>query len=429
MTIARIRNHSLFNNSSLYLIGNILSALIAVVTTSLFTKILGPENFGKAGIFITASNFCLGLTSMGAFLQITTEVARGTKHHVRAFHSGALYGSLILTIVLVAIAIFFQKHEIVRATVPLDNILWLIPISSWLQLVIYMRQYTLIAYNRSFGFITYQICLPIAAVIIALSTTIITKKISWEDRVITLVIAQFLFAFLAIRAGFKENLLATATSIKQVWSAVKVTLPVGLYSLLALITANIDVYCLTQSTSPQTVGIYLVALQLSAVVDSTGCAFNRGFISKITSSWQQNGTLEDSWIFSAAQVTIATIVAGLIVSLFAPWLIRFLTTSDYVSAATIVPILSLKFVVLSIQSSLNSISLTIKKPWHLTLSALANLTSSILFIILIWKSATAIHYATAVATGSIVALMVSLALYYTLKPLHVLKTSHCHAAQ
>jgi len=399
-----------FRGTAVYFAANIATALISVLATAAFTRLLRPEDYGTVNLFVAGTAICYVFTSLGGYLRIAVLLPVASATQYRDFFSAAVVGSALLSVIIGATLSLVSHFSLQIGGVVLPpSWIWLLPLSGWLQSVTILRQYTLQARGEAIRYVFYQLGTPVLGIALSFACLALGVSDGWEWRVGGLVIAQSITAVYALRKCVGENHLRR-TNFTALHRYVQSTWSLAVFEVVALFSSYLGLFVVTHYGGTAPAGIYSVALLFGLAVESAASAANRSFSAELSRSLQGETVDVLRWLVKGIVASAGVAIFALGVGLISPWLLPLLADKDYAAATVFIPWVCLRFVLLSLQRSVNSIALALGRAWQLSAGALASLGVSLIAAYALGPLYGGIGGVMAMLVGAVAGLLLSLIL-------------------
>lgn len=270
---------SLFKGASVYLISNILNAIIPFLLLPILTRYLSAEEYGQIAMFQTL------LSGIGTFIGVNAVGSANRKYYdseinnieLKQFNGSCVQILFISSIIAFISFLLFQKQLGDFLAIPTFWILISIVISS-ATFIITMRLGQWQIRNQAKWFGILQVSNSIINMLLSLILVIFMEQ-GVQGRVDAQVISGMLMATVALIFMYRDNLLQLFVwkpiFIKEV---LKFGIPLIPHHVGFFLISAVDRFIINQKLGLIEAGIYMVAIQLSLAMAVIFDAVNKAYI-------------------------------------------------------------------------------------------------------------------------------------------------------
>lgn len=268
--------HKLVGNAAIYLGANVLNAAIPFLLLPLLTRVLSPADYG------TLAMFSIVLSVLGAFTGFSVHGAVGVRYFTLqarelADYVGACVGILLLsTIVILMVVAGFGPYLAEKSGVPADWLLFGVVLSGF-QFLGNIRLSLWQVQGRARQYGAFQITQSFVNATMSL-LFILVVGMAWQGRVLGQAVAILCFGALALYWLRRDGLLSIGTGWRsQVTDALRFGVPLVPHVIGSLLIATSGQFFVTNLFGVSQTGLYVVAVQIGAVVGLIADAFGKSY--------------------------------------------------------------------------------------------------------------------------------------------------------
>ena len=334
-----------FKHSYIYAVGNIINRLGAFLLLPVYTNYLTVDEYGIIELFYAVSAVVFGFLSMGiahATLRFYFEYDElKDKHQVVSTNYISSFVVSVIGVLIVAIWHKELSQLIFSSQAYSDGVLLILG-----TIVFELSSQICLAYVRAVEKSVFFVYIAIAKLLIQVSVNIYLVIFAHQG-----VVGVLTGNFIAVLSGWVILSIFTlkhcgfAVNIKKLIPILHYTFPFLLGTFSEIITTNVDKFSLNYLDSIGAVGIYMLAIKFSMVIEQLiGEPFSRSYGSFRFSIMKQN----NAPIIQAKIVRYLFYVAifcALGMSLYISELLKIMSDKSYWPSAHIVPVVVLASVI------------------------------------------------------------------------------------
>lgn len=327
----RIKSISLFKNSAIYGVTNIVNAAIPFALLPILTRYLGPTEYGRIAMYQTF----VGL--LGAFVGLSVAGAASRKYYdkdISTLELSQFIGTCLqiliasVLIVLIVVLLFSRQLESLFGL----NVDWLLYalLFSTMYVVIQIRLSQWQVRESPKTYSAFQISLSCLNVGLSLLLAI-GVEMRAEGRVIAQVISCLLFGVLAICLLRRDRLLSFFVwRPLYVKEALKFGVPLVPHMSSAFLIGSIDRIVINKQLGIAEAGIYMVAIQLAGVADLIFDAINKAYVPWLYERLKRDEINDKILIVRGTYLWFAFLaICGLIVAAVGPFIVFMMAGAKY----------------------------------------------------------------------------------------------------
>ena len=331
-----IKNNKLLSGSVVYLVSNILNAAIPFVLLPILTRYLSPAEYGQVAMFqtlIAALAAFTGMSVHGAAIRKYYD-ADVTKESLREY-IGACFQILLASSTVTFLVLFFFKEDLSQLLGLEERwVLWAVVVSA-AGFVINMRLGQWQARKAVLQYGALQISSSLANMLLSLLLVVILLD-GVEGRINGQLWALSLFAVISLGLLLKDNLLALSLRPDFLSEALKFGVPLIPHVLGLFLLNAVDRVVINAELGLEKAGIYMVAVQLAAVMGIFCDAINKAYVPWLFERLGRDVLVEKQQI---VRWTYRYFVAALLVSVLAfiigPFFVVLVAGERYAEAGSV----------------------------------------------------------------------------------------------
>lgn len=338
----KIISSSLFSGSAVYLFSNILAAAIPFALLPILTRYLTPAEYGQVAIFQTL------LAGLGAFVGLSVQGAAGVKFYDEhlskqelKYFIGNCFLVLAATTSLALLAVLIFRH-------PLSN--WLALESRWLLLSVVvcsstfvtstlMGQWQVRKQAKSYG--AFQVSQSLINMLLSLLVVVyFTQGVA--GRIWVLSVIPTAFAVIALFMLYKDDLLGFAWRPNYLNEIFAFGVPLIPHSAGLFLLSSVDRFVINEKLGLAQVGIYMVAVQLTAAMGLIFDAINNAYVPWLFERLNRNQIEEKKqivrWTYAYCIALLGVVALAFVIG---PYLLILIAGENYSAAADVIGWLAL----------------------------------------------------------------------------------------
>jgi O-antigen/teichoic acid export membrane protein len=267
----------LFTGSSLYLISNIANAMVPFLLLPLLTRYLAPEEYGLVSIFQALTTGLLafvGLNTVGAAVRHYYDV--DSKAQLASYVGGCFKILAISALAVLGVMLVLRKPAVDLAGLPSEWLLLSVLASAGL-FAVNMRLGLWQVQGKALAFGSLQVSLGVLNAAITL-ILVIPFGLGAEGRMAAILLAPLLLGCISIVLLRNDGLLDLRRSGPEMKEALAFGVPLAPHVLGLFLLSAGDRFVINSILGAESVGIYMVAMQISLGIGLVFDAFNKAFV-------------------------------------------------------------------------------------------------------------------------------------------------------
>ena len=334
---------SFFKGASVYLVSNLLNAVIPFLLLPILTRYLSPAEYGQIAMFQTL------LAGIGTFIGLNAVGAANRKFYdsdmdetvLRQFN-GSCIQILIASSIIAFVGIFLFKDQLSEfLAIPTSWVLAAVIISVF-SFITTMRlgQWQIRSQAKWFGLL--QVSSSLVNMLLSLLFVIVLTQ-GAQGRIDAQVITAIVAAIIALIWLYKDKLLQlNIWKPQQIKEALSFGIPLIPHHVGFFLISAVDRFVINQKLGLSDAGIYMVAVQLSMIMVVFFDAINKAYIPWLFERLTRNNYEEKKQI---VRYTYLFFISALLIAGFAfvigPFFISLITGDKYVGAEKVIGLLCL----------------------------------------------------------------------------------------
>ncbi|WP_283597195.1 lipopolysaccharide biosynthesis protein [Photobacterium phosphoreum] len=334
---------SFFKGASVYLVSNLLNAVIPFLLLPILTRYLTPAEYGQIAMFQTL------LAGIGTFIGFNAVGAANRKFYdddideivLRQFN-GSCIQVLIVSSIIVFIGILLFKNQLSEfLAIPTSWILAAVVISAF-SFITSMRlgQWQIRSQAKLFGIL--QVSSSLMNMLLSLLFVIVLTK-GGQGRIDAQIITAIVAAIFSFIWLYKDKLLQIKIwKPQQIKEALSFGVPLIPHHVGFFLISAVDRFVINQKLGLSEAGIYMVAVQLSLVMVILFDAINKAYIPWLFERLKRDKHEEKKQIVKYTYLffIVALLIAGL-AFVIGPFFINLIVGDKYIEAGKVIGLLCL----------------------------------------------------------------------------------------
>lgn len=339
----RLKSNTLVTGSAVYLVSNILNAVIPFALLPILTRYLSPEEYGEVAMFQTL------LGALAAFIGLSMQGAAGRKfydghlgeHELKEF-IGSCLQILIVTTTLTLIILVSISDQLSQ---------WLSLEPKWILLAVMVTACSIVIQIRlgqwqvrkqakNYGFL--QVAQSLLGVLLSLALVVALAQ-GAGGRIAAQVWVAGLFSLLALWMLKRDGLLKfTVWRPEYIREALSFGIPLIPHVGGMFLLASVDRFVINAELGIAQTGVYMVAVQLSAALALVFDAINKAYVPWLFERLKRDKEQEKRQIVWLTYGWYALILCGAgLAFLVGPWVVTLVAGETYARAGNVIGWLAL----------------------------------------------------------------------------------------
>lgn len=329
-----IKRSTLMTSSAVYLITNVLSAIMPIVLMFVLTRYLNPSDYGKIAMFQVITMFLSPIITLNLHGIVSVKYFQNNAA-LPAFVFICLIIVSLMTLVVGGVLTIFGDTIAQLTRFPVE---WL-----WVVMVLCLLQFfplvLLVIHQSAKRPFAYGI-MQTTQIVLDLTLTlffVIGLDYSWQGRVIGQFIATAIMAGVSVSILYNKKYLIINTCKKYFLETLKFGIPLIPHAIAAAVIVMVDRVFITNMLDIYETGVYAVGAQVGMAIGLVTNSVNQAYVPWLYEKLQadtlegKKAVIDFSYKYMFSLIVIAGLFSLVIVHIF-----PLLFNESYREAATIV---------------------------------------------------------------------------------------------
>lgn len=319
----------LFGNASIYLGANILNAAIPFLLLPILTRVLTPSEYGTIAMFLVMVSIFSAFTGLSVHGAIGVRYFQLSEEDLADYVTSCI-GILVVSTTAVLLIVMVLHHWIIKLSgISLD---WLIVavLVSGLQFLINIRLSLWQVSGMPWHYGSFQISRSLLDALLSL-VLVLGLGMAWQGRLIGYGTAILLVGVIALVWLYNDQLLRRTDTWKiHAKDALRFGIPLIPHTIGGMLMVLVDRIIVNNLLGTDSVGIYMVALQMGMVIGLFTESFNKAYapwlFKNLASKDKVNkpAIVKGTYVYFFAILAIATLYGSLV-----PFVMQFLVGEEF----------------------------------------------------------------------------------------------------
>ncbi|WP_421278802.1 lipopolysaccharide biosynthesis protein [Aeromonas veronii] len=328
---------NIFKRSSVYLISNILNAIVPFVLLPVLTFYLSPDEYGQIAMFQTL------VTGLAALTGLNTVGAANRKFYDKnnaaslAIFNGACVYILLFSSLILWFICFWKSKEISSwLNIPIAWIYFSVVISSANYLIQFrLGQWQIREKAISFGLM--QVSQSVLVLILSLFL-IVGLQLGTSGRIHALLATSVIYAVFSLFLLYRDKLCSMfPLRISDVKEAVSFGVPLIPHVVGIFFLSSIDRFLINEKLGVAEAGIYMLAVQLSLGIAVIFDAINKALIPWLFRALTLNDPNQLRLLIRFTYAFFIIVLgAGVASFIVGPWVVSLVASDKYLRASEVI---------------------------------------------------------------------------------------------
>lgn len=338
-----IKKDSFVSGAGIYLVSNILNAVIPFILLPILTRYLNPSEYGEVAMFQTL------LGALGAFVGATFVGAANRKFYdsnidkteMAEFIGSCIQLTFIFSIFVFLVLFVFQDEFSEWLSLEPSYVLFAV-IVSFCMVIINLRLGQWQIRKKAFKYGVLQISQSLFNMLLSLLLVVVLLR-GAEGRINAQIIASLVFVAIALFFLKKDNLINVFKWRKDYLSEVlKFGVPLMPHIAGGFLLSTVDRFVINREIGLAEAGIYMVAVQLTAAIGILFDAINKAYVPWLFENLTADSLQQKQKIVKFTYIWFVLIIVGVILAFFiGPPIAVFIAGEQYAEAGKVVGWLAL----------------------------------------------------------------------------------------
>lgn len=329
-------------NSFLYGLSSIANAAIPFILLPLLTKLLSREELGIVSLWESIFLAALPVVCFGINGAINVEFFRKSHSEFQEYVASAIAIPAACALLLLPIAVPIAIFTSASLDIPTGWILGVIPLA-----LFGSYRLSLLAIWQARGSAAKFGIFQLLTSILNLGASYMLVKhfdFGWQGRGLGIAAGFGISGIAAILILASQSMVFRKPRMEYIRSAFQIGAPLVPHAIAMMVILFVDRFFLSTFHDLATVGIYVVAFQISAAITVLGNAMNQAWTPQIFKFLSENSKSGDSATVRISLVFIAALFGAFVVLILSiPAIFRWLIGPEFQEAAGLVPALAASF--------------------------------------------------------------------------------------
>lgn len=284
-------NKSLFKNSFIYVLGDVLNKSIPFLMLPILTRYLTPEDYGIISVFTVLVSILAVFTGLSIHGAINVNFFKMSKDNLKVFIGNCL---IILNIsTLIVFVVVYLLHPIILERLAIE-MEWLIVavVLAFAQFLTTINLLLWMAEQRPKPYSVYQISQTFTVTALSL-LMVVGFGMNWEGQLLATAIGTFLFSVISFVFIIKRGYLIFLPNKEHIKDALKFGVPLIPHQLAGWIKTGADRIVLMSILGATATGIYVVGYQMGMIIGVLVTAFNKAWSPYMFKTLSNEPTMEN----------------------------------------------------------------------------------------------------------------------------------------
>jgi O-antigen/teichoic acid export membrane protein len=368
----------IFKNFSVYAFTSALNSGAVFLLLPLVTSYLTANQYGIYSIFLVAiqsSFFLIGLSCNGA-LQV--EYYKLEKDKFPIFVSTTIFLNIIIFILCLIISLLFDKSLGQLIGVP-SEWLWIIPIIAFTQVVHQSILAILQVQNKAIVFGVFNSVFAIFNIGISIFSLKVLNS-SWQGLLLSFLTAYLIIFLVGIFYLVKKKLVVPKIDSAYFNDILKFGIPLIPHALSGLVIEFGNRLFIAKFVSLTALGIYSTGFQMGKVISLLETSFTQAFVPVLFDKLTENTKESKKKVVELSYIFLGLLLlAVFVLSFLSPYIFKLFIGASFQGGAQFVFIIALSYFFSGVYKMFVNYLFYTKKTYLLSIIAVINILSSILF--------------------------------------------------
>ena len=337
------KKSSFVSGAGIYLVSNILNAVIPFILLPILTRYLSPTEYGEVAMFQVL------LGALSAFVGVVFVGAAGRKYYdsdlsreeLAEFIGSCIQLITIFSIIVFSVLFIFKRQFSEWLSLEPSYVLFAVLVASC-GVIINIRLGQWQVQKQAVKYGALQISQSLLNMLLSLILVVVLLKGS-EGRIDAQIIVSSVFLVIALYLLKKDNLLKIFTWRKDYLAeALKFGIPLMPHIAGGFLLVSVDRIVINREIGLAEAGIYMVAVQLTAAVGIVFDAINKAYVPWLFEQLKADELAQKQKIVKLTYAWFMLIILGVMLAfVIGPPLVVFVAGEQYAQAGQVVGWLAL----------------------------------------------------------------------------------------
>lgn len=274
--IKRVINSSLFQGAGIYAFFSMIKSAIPFFLLPVLTRYLSPADYGILAMFAVLVGICKPFAGLNVVAAIKVKYYDRNNVDLPQYIGNCFTILLVSTVVFSGIVWFFADPLCEFSAFPKDW-LWAVLVVAFGQFVVMVLMLIWQVQNKATDYGTYQVLQTLSSIGITIFLVVVLGK-NWQGKIEAQLITIFLFAAYGFYWLYKNGFINFSFNMAYIKSALKFGIPLIPHTLGSIFISYTDRTFITNMVGIAATGIYVVAWQISLIVDMVNISFSKAYM-------------------------------------------------------------------------------------------------------------------------------------------------------
>lgn len=318
----KITQNSLFKNTGIYTLTNIINASISFLLMPILTRYLTPEDYGTIAMFSLITSVVSPLIG----LSVNGAVSRKYYDFEDVNLSEYVFNCILLILtnsLIIALVFYFFSEQI-------SKIMFFPAWSLWMAIILVLSQNIVNillsiwqVQKKALWYGVFNNLNTLANIILSI-VFVVFLGLNWQGRIYGQVVAYFIFALIAIVILLRNKYVKMSYNNHYIKHALSFGVPLIPHALSGTIISMTDRFFITNMVGLAATGVYTVGYQVGSIINLLASSFNNAYI-----PWLYESLKKDEYSTKVKIVKftylyfIGILVIAVCLGFFAPIFLKF----------------------------------------------------------------------------------------------------------
>lgn len=322
---------SFLRSGSIYLGAAAINAVVPFLALPPLVRTLGPEEFGKVGVYLALINIATVLAGLSVHGIVSVVHFRDGPQAVPAYVRGAMR-TVVLTGLPLLLGSLMLAHPFERLTGLPGTWAWTIALIAVAQFIVSLGMAVFQAREQPVRYATLQIGVTVGWASLSI-LLVCGAGMDWTGRALGQLAAVTAMALGALHLLRRDGLLSAAAGTAAPSALLRFGMPLVPHSIAGAVMAGSDRLLLSHIGTAEIAGQYFAAFQICAVITVGAAALNQAWVPWI---YRRLASPSRKSAVDIVRVTFllnaALLLAALLWATAAPWMIGIVAGDRYLAA-------------------------------------------------------------------------------------------------
>ena len=327
----------------IYLLSNLINALIPFLLLPILTRVLTPAEYGIIAMFTVSIGIFNAFTGLSLHGAVNVRYFDLSKEEMKNYISTCVLLLIISTLLVLLVVISSNSWLPTVLGIPND---WLIVavIISGFQFIANIRLALWQVTGKAWSYGGFQISRTLLDALLSL-VLILGVSMAWQGRLLAQSIAFLTFGGIALYWLYKEDFFKLPERFRLYSrDALSFGIPLIPHTIGGLLVITTDRIIIANILGNDSVGIYMVAFQVSQVLGLIADSFNKAYAPWLYKQLSKTDKSNHPFIIKGTYAYFLIImILAIIFGFTAPYLVQFMAGNEFWLSGTLVIYIAIGF--------------------------------------------------------------------------------------